>query len=395
MCNRMQREKLKQAAQLLNELEFDLWLTIVRETAMNNDPVLPLISTVDYTALSCILVGVDGKTVVLAGSNDAEGIRQTQLYDEIITYTSGFKSALLDLLKQYAPKKIAVNYSVEDVASDGLSHGLYLLLCEVAGELSVKPELVSAAPIIAKLRGIKSAAEKQRIIQAIETAEQIFQEARFYIREGVTERDIHSFFCERMRHYQVEPAWQAAQCPGVMLGPQSIPGHNAPTEITAGRGAVMDIDFGVLQEGYCSDLQRTYYILAEDETAACEEVQKAFDTLKEAIRRTAAFMKPGVSGEEADKIARDYVVSQGYPSWNYALGHQVGRMAHDGGMILAPAWGRYNSRQVKQPMEAGMVFTLEPGIATSRGYVGLEEMVYITEDGAEFLSTPQSEIFLL
>jgi Xaa-Pro aminopeptidase len=46
-------------------------------------------------------------------------------------------------------------------------------------------------------------------------------------------------------------------------------------------------------------------------------------------------------------------------------------------------------------MEAGMVFTLEPGIATSRGYVGIEEMVYITETGAEFLSKPQQQIFLL
>ncbi len=391
----MQREKLKQAGALLAEQGMDLWLTIVRETAMNNDPVLPLISTVDFTALTCILVDREGKTVVLAGSNDAEGIRQTLLYDEIITYTSGFKNALLELLRQYGPKKIAINYSVEDVASDGLSHGLYLLLSEVAGELAGKPELVSAAPIIAKLRGIKSAAEKQRIRQAIETAEQIFQEARSYIKEGVTEQGIHRFFCERMKHYQVEPAWQAAQCPGVMLGPSSIPGHNAPTEIIGRKGDVMDIDFGVLQEGYCSDLQRTYYILEEGETAACEEVQRAFDTLKEAIRRTAAFMKPGVTGEEADQVARDYVISQGYPSWNYALGHQVGRMAHDGGMILAPAWSRYNSRQVKQPMESGMVFTLEPGIATSRGYVGLEEMVYVTENGAEFLSTPQWEIFLL
>jgi Xaa-Pro aminopeptidase len=157
----------------------------------------------------------------------------------------------------------------------------------------------------------------------------------------------------------------------------------------------MDIDFGVSQNGYCSDLQRTYYILKDDETCACGEVQRAFDTLKEAIRRTVEFMKPGATGEEADAVARNYVVSQGFPSWNYALGHQVGRMAHDGGMILAPKWNRYNKSLVEQPMEAGMVFTLEPGIATSRGYVGIEEMVYITETGTEFLSTPQQEIYLV
>ena len=391
----MYKEKLEQAIKILNEQNIDIWLTLVRETMMNNDPILPLISKVDYTALSGIMVMKSGKTVVLAGNNDAEGIVQTQLYNEVITYNGNFKEALKAFLDQSKATKVAVNYSVEDVSSDGLSHGLFLLLQDVVNSTSYKPEIVSAAPIISKLRGNKTEVEKQLIIEAINTAEVIFQEARSFIKEGITENMIHQFFSDRMKHYEVLPSWQASQCPGVMLGPSSVPGHNAPTEITACKGDVMDIDFGVLQNGYCSDLQRTYYILEDNEDCACEEVQKAFDTLKEAVRKAAMFMRPGVTGEEADHAARSHVVSEGYPSWNYALGHQVGRMAHDGGMILAPKWDRYSSRQVEQPMEAGMVFTLEPGIATSRGYVGIEEMVYITETGAEFLSSPQQEIYLL
>jgi Xaa-Pro aminopeptidase len=391
----MQKEKLKQAGRILEEQNVDIWLTLVRETAMNNDPVLPFVSTVEFTALSGIMVIKGGKTVVLAGNNDAEGIKQTQLYDEVITYSGNFKDALRGFLEVGKVLKLAVNYSIEDVASDGLSHGLFLMLQDIVNSAGGNIEIVSAAPIIAKLRGNKSLAEKKLIINAIHTAEQIFQDARDFIKEGVTEQQIHQFFTDRMKHYGVQSSWQAAQCPGVMLGPQSVPGHNAPTEITACKGDVMDIDFGVLQNGYCSDLQRTYYILEDNEECACEEVQRAFDTLKEAVRKAAEFMRPGVTGEEVDAAARNYVVSQGYPSWNYALGHQVGKMAHDGGMILAPKSNRYNSSLVEQPMETGMVFTLEPGIATSRGYVGIEEMVYITETGTEFLSTPQQEIFLL
>lgn len=391
----MYKEKLEQATKILNEQNIDIWLTLVRETAMNNDPILPFVSKVDFTALSGIMVMKNGKTVVLAGNNDAEGINQTQLYDEVITYNGNFKDALRELLERNKVTRLAANYSMEDVASDGLSHGLFLMLQEIVDCTNTRPEIVSAAPIISKLRGQKTTAEKKLIIEAINTAEHVFQDARHFIKEGVTEKEIHQFFTDRMKHYGVEPSWQASQCPGVMLGPKSIPGHNAPAEITACKGDVMDIDFGVLQDGYCSDLQRTYYILNDNEDCACEEVQRAFDTLKEAVRRAAEFMRPGVTGEEADAAARSYVVSQGYPSWNYALGHQVGRMAHDGGMILAPKWNRYSSRQVEQPMEAGMVFTLEPGIATSRGYVGIEEMVYITETGAEFLSSPQQEIYLL
>jgi Xaa-Pro aminopeptidase len=391
----MYKEKLEQAVAILKEQDMDIWITLVRETIMNNDPILHFISKVDFTAVTAIMVMKSGKTVVLAGNNDAEGIKQTQLYDEIIVYNGNFKDALRELLNQNKVTKLAANYSIEDVASDGLSHGLFLMLQEVVNSIGAKIEIVSAAPIISKLRGNKTAVEKQLIIDAINTAEYIFQDARCYIKEGVSEQKIHQFFTDRLKHYGVQPSWQASQCPGVMVGPQSIPGHNAPTEIIACKGDVMDIDFGVLQNGYCSDLQRTYYILEDNEDSACEEVQKAFDTLKEAVRRAANFMRPGVTGEEADTIARSYVVSQGYPSWNYALGHQVGRMAHDGGMILAPKWDRYSSRQVEQPLEAGMVFTLEPGIATSRGYVGIEEMVYITDEGTEFLSTPQQEIFLL
>ncbi|MDF2533455.1 MAG: Xaa-Pro aminopeptidase [Clostridia bacterium] len=391
----MYKEKLEQAGKILKEQNIDIWLTLVRETIMNNDPILPFISKVDFTALSGIMVMKSGKTVVLAGNNDAEGIKQTQLYDDVITYSGNFKEALSEQLDLNKVTSLAVNYSIEDVASDGLSHGLFLLLQDVVNSTNSKPEIVSAAPIISKLRGNKTTTEKQLIIEAINTAEVIFQDARHYIKEGVTEQKIHQFFTDRMKHYDVKPSWQASQCPGVMLGPKSVPGHNSPTEITACKGDVMDIDFGVLQNGYCSDLQRTYYVLQDNENCACEEVQKAFDTLKEAVRRAAEYMKPGVTGEEADAVARDYVMSQGYQSWNYALGHQVGRMAHDGGMILAPKWNRYSSRQVELPMEAGMVFTLEPGIATSRGYVGIEEMVYITDEGAEFLSSPQQEIYLL
>jgi Xaa-Pro aminopeptidase len=391
----MYKEKLEQAGKILKEQNIDIWLTLVRETIMNNDPILPFISKVDFTALSGIMVMKNGKTVVLAGNNDAEGIKQTQLYDDVITYSGNFKEALSEQLDLNKVTSLAVNYSIEDVASDGLSHGLFLLLQDAVNSTNSKPEIVSAAPIISKLRGNKTTAEKQLIIEAINTAEVIFQDARNFIKEGVTEKEIHQFFTDRMKYFEVQPSWQASQCPGVMLGPKSVPGHNSPTEITACKGDVMDIDFGVLQNGYCSDLQRTYYVLEDNENCACEEVQKAFDTLKEAVRRAAEYMKPGVTGEEADAVARDYVVSQGYPSWNYALGHQVGRMAHDGGMILAPKWNRYSSRQVELPMEAGMVFTLEPGIATSRGYVGIEEMVYITDEGAEFLSSPQQEIYLL
>ena len=85
----------------------------------------------------------------------------------------------------------------------------------------------------------------------------------------------------------------------------------------------------------------------------------------------------------------------GYPEYQHATGHHVGRAAHDGGGVLGPRWERYG-RMPFVPIEVGNVFTLELGIEnTGAGYIGLEEMVLVTDDGCEFLTSPQSELWLL
>ena len=79
----------------------------------------------------------------------------------------------------------------------------------------------------------------------------------------------------------------------------------------------------------------------------------------------------------------------------YALGHQLGRSAHDGGTVLGPRWDRYGNAPFGI-VEVGNVFTLEFGAPVpGRGYIGLEEDVVVTADGIEWLSTPQRELWLV
>src|SRR5690606_9406329 len=141
-----------------------------------------------------------------------------------------------------------------------------------------------------------------------------------------------------------------------------------------------------------SDLQRMWYVLDEGETEAPEDVQRAFDVVLGAIRAGEAVLRPGVPGWQVDRAARDYIVSQGYPEYQHALGHLLGRSAHDGATVLGPRWERY-AGICELPVEVGNVFTLELHVPVpGHGIMSLEEDVLVTEDGVEYLSRPQTEL---
>jgi Xaa-Pro dipeptidase len=106
-------------------------------------------------------------------------------------------------------------------------------------------------------------------------------------------------------------------------------------------------------------------------------------------------LKPGVLGWEVDAVAREYFNRYSIPEYMHAYGHNVGRVAHDGGVTLGPRWDRYGQSPYA-PVEAGNVLAIELGAEVpGKGWVYLEENVLITDDGVEFISTPQTEIMVI
>jgi len=250
----LQKEKIRQATSLLKDFDIDLWITTCRETGMNNDPVLPFISTIDYTALMAIIITKSGQSIALVGHNDEEGAKRLNFYDEVNGYDTNFDIELSKIIKRFSPAKIALNYSDYDVAADGLSHGLYLRISNIIRTAQFDTKIISAENIVGALRGRKTESEKQRMIKAINTTQKIYDDTRPFIKAGVTEKQIYDFFQEKMKYYGVSASWEPSQCPGVMVGTSSVVGHNAPTDIIVKRRDVITVDFGIRENGYCSDM---------------------------------------------------------------------------------------------------------------------------------------------
>jgi Xaa-Pro aminopeptidase len=272
---------------------------------------------------------------------------------------------------------------------------MYAFLKEYLSGTPYADRLVSAEPIISALRGRKTSTEQERIRKAVQITDEIFKKTFFRIKVGMTEIEVGAIMHDLAREYNVELAWPTENCPAVNSGPDSPVGHSGPTAIRLECGHILHFDFGVKYEDYCSDIQRVCYILREGETKAPAEVQRGFDVLRTAVEKSREAMKPGVTGNAIDILSREILTDAGYPDYPYALGHQLGRVAHDGGALLGPLWEKYGDSP-KQKLEVGQIFTIEPGLAIhGYGYIGLEEDVVMTEHGAEYLGEPQREIILL
>lgn len=390
----MIKEKIKQAGGILKEEGIDLWLTFVRESEITNDPALDLILGVNCTWQSAFIIPAEGPPAAVVGSLDEARIRQTGGY-EVIGYKQSIRELLLEQLDRFSPGRIAVNFSENDYMADGLSHGMYRILLKLLEGTPYADVLVSSEGIVSKLRGRKSPEEINRIAAAVELAEELFSRVSKFLKPGMTEEEVAGFILGEVDREGVRTAWERELCPSVFTGPESAGAHAGPTDRKIERGHVLNIDFGVCREKYCSDLQRTWYFLRKGEKKAPEEVARAFDTVRDAIALAAEGIRPGMEGREVDSIARNHITGRGYEEFPHALGHQIGRKAHDGAGLLCPEWERYgNLPHLK--IEEGQVYTLEPRIVLpGYGVATIEEIVVVRRGGGEYLSHPQRDIFLV
>jgi Xaa-Pro aminopeptidase len=398
MCDSgsMIEEKLAQVPSILRETGLDAWLLFTRESHTLHDPCLDLVVGGNVTWQSAFLLTAAGDRIAVVGSLDRAALQMAGHYPEIVDYVGGISQELRRVLTRLDPKRIAINFSVDDTMSDGMTHGMYLTLVQALEGTPYAARLESSERVVSALRGRKSQAERERVREACRETVAIFDRLTRRLKVGLTERQVAAMILEEMAKVPgLTTAWDPAHCPAVFTGPESAGAHAGPTDRPIEPGHIMNVDFGVKKDEYVSDLQRTWYFLRPGETTAPAAVQRGFDTIVDAIQRSAAFLRPGVKGVEVDQVARTTITDQGYPEFPHALGHQVGRTAHDGAGILCPAWERYGGLK-DLAVEKGQIYTLEPRLPVEgHGIATCEEIVAVTEDGVEWLSAPQTELFIV
>lgn len=390
----LQPEKLFQAVQILQELNIDAWLIFARETEETPERAWELLAPGMVVWQSALIITRNGERIAIVGKGDDDEYRTRGWYSEVLSYVQGISETLRATLTQLDPQQLALNFSESNASADGLTYGMYLTLQKILRGTPYAERFVSADPLLSRLRGRKTAEEIKRIRAAIERTLILFDETTARLKPGLSEKQIAQHFHSRCEEWNVGTAWAWDQCPAVNTGPHSSAGHAGPSDLQVEPGHVVHIDFGIKQDGYCSDLQRMWYVLKPGETEPPAQLVHAFNAVAKTIQAAAKILRPGVMGWEVDALAREVITSEGYPEYQHGLGHQVGRAVHDGGTGLLPRWERYGDTPYGI-VEENQVFTIELGVQTDAGYIGLEEDVLVTKTGIEWLAPPQRELILV
>lgn len=384
------KEKIAQTGQILENLDIDMWLVFVRETEIQNDPVMPLVVGHQATWQSFFMFSRDGSARALVGHLDQEDYIRSGNFTEVLTYTEGPREGFREILRNLDPRKIAINYSTNDPSADGLTYGMYLLLLDYLEGTPFADRLISAEEVCRRVRGRKTPSEIDNLSAAGRLALDAWDRAVKEIEVGMSEVEIAEILDGHIRKLGSLNSFPTI----VNAGDKTRPGHGSPTDARVEPGDLLHVDFGAMVGEYCSDLQRLLYFRRPDEPNPPHVLIDAFNLVRDIIEEAANRARPGVKGHEIDAFARDSLRHNGYEEYQHALGHQLGRGVHDGGAAIAPRWDRYG-RTPTIPLEADNVFTLELEIILPDiGCVGLEEDVRITENGARFLCPPQKELLV-
>ncbi len=379
------RKKLKWIQQAMREQGIDLWITFTREG--NEDPLAQDLRFSDLTWRSAAIIDQDGTKTAIVGNLEVEAIKQNKFYDEVVGCTSeGAAPKLRQVIARRKPKSIAINRSYDEGAADGLTSGMEAYLKRALKGYSKR--LVSGEDLAIILRARLVPEEVELVKKAIVECEKVYDEVEEAIRPGKKDKYVHEFAHKIVAEEGLSTAWAYDRCPSVNVAGNPM-GHIGYHNATIRNRDFVKLDFGVNYEGYCSDIQRVYFVGPGNIPSS---VKRMFETARSANDAALAALKPGTIGYKVDSAGRKVIVKKGYPEYKHALGHVLGRSTHEIGPLLGPRWPNRYGKQVEKPVQKDMIFTIEPSVTSKLGTCNLEQDVLVTAGGYQQLSKSQENI---
>ena len=234
--------------------------------------------------------------------------------------------------------------------------------------------------IMTALRMRKDEREIAALRRALQLTETALQKALSVIQAGKSEREVASALLVEIFNAGSEgPSFE----PIVASGPNGGSPHAVPTDRKLRAGDLITIDCGAAWEGYFGDLTRNVALGKID-----PELEKIHNIVEEANAAGREACRPGVPAQEVDRAARRVIERAGYGDYFiHRTGHGLGLEVHEPPYIVEGN---------EQPLEPGMVFTVEPGIyLPGKGGARVEDVVLITPEGAETLTRFPRELLRL
>lgn len=318
------------------------------------------------------LTGFEGGTgdgIVIVGKKNARLITDARYEEdyknrlpEVVDFkvTRDYYGVAVETAQEFGIKKLAFEAS--------LPYDIYDYLDEL---LPADIDFDALPKAIEVLREVKDVQELEALRKAANVSVKAFKDLLPFIKTGKTEREVAN---ELDRLQKIYGAQKASFDTIVASGYRSALPHGEATDKVIENGELVTIDFGYYVDGYTSDVTRTIAV-----GNVSDELKTIYEIVKQANQNAIDVVKPGISGSEIDKVARDYITEHGYgQQFNHGGGHGVGLDIHEGPAI---------SPRSSDEMQVGHLLTIEPGIyLANQGGVRIEDDVIVTTDGFENLT---------
>jgi len=281
-------------------------------------------------------------------------------------YSRGLIASLQKILPEMGVRRLGFE-------SHYMLHSTAGRLAQLASDLDV--ELVPETSLVERLRLIKTEDEIEKIRASVLLNETVFRKIYKTVRPGMSELEIALDIESLMRKMGAEsPSFETI----VAFGTNAARPHAVPTGRLLRKGETVLVDMGLILDGYCSDMTRTFVVGKPDKVFI-----DRLRIVRQAQLAAIEIIQAGITCRQVDRAARRVIRDSGYGNYfGHALGHGVGLDVHEEPRLA------YSSRKKLRP---GMVVTVEPGLYLPEwGGIRLENMVVVRDDGCELLNNDKT-----